>query len=78
MMIYEPKPNEQTFSIRPIGVKYICEYCGEGEMKFINDDFFAIMSSTDSNPSMRKHRCDKCNGELFLPKVYPYIEWIID
>ena len=74
MHLYEPKEHEKTFGIAPIGVKYICEYCGEGEMKL------------DHNPESRKmeeqyssilynHICTSCRKSLLLPEIYPKIEW---
>lgn len=71
------KQNEEAFALTPVGVKYTCEHCHEGEMKVV------VNSPDEPNPvplglggNMRRHRCDKCNGELFLSKVYPYIEWL--
>jgi ssDNA-binding Zn-finger/Zn-ribbon topoisomerase 1 len=64
--------HEKLFNVRPIGVKYICEYCGEGEM--IVDTSSIIINNT-TNPTMIRHKCNKCNGTLLLPKSYPYIYW---
>ena len=69
--MYQPKPNEAVFNIRPIGVKYICEHCHEGEMKLIMGPF-----EIPEYANMFKHTCNKCGGELYLPRIYPYIEWI--
>ena len=65
---YTPKEHEELFDIKPIGVRYICEYCNEGEMIY---DRTVIIDQL-----LKKHTCNHCNGELLLPKVYPYIEWI--
>jgi len=67
------KPNERPFQILPIGIKYECEYCHEGEMEVINE---SITFSSEFETPMRKHICSKCNKEMLLPKAYPYIEWI--
>lgn len=69
--MYQPKPNEAVFNIRPIGIKYICEHCGEGEMVRNPNGLLRM-----SNPPLIPHHCTKCDGELLLPKTYPYIEWI--
>ena len=63
----ELKSYEKEFNIKPMGVKYICEYCNEGEMKF--------SAPNNEYESLYNHICDKCNGELSLPKIYPYIKW---
>ena len=65
---YEPKPHEKIFGVRPIGVKYICESCSDGEMK-------SDPESTLRMPNMYPHKCTKCGFTMMLPKVYPYIEW---
>jgi len=70
--MYQPKEHEATFSVKPIGVKRICEHCGEGEM--VRDHKSQIMLM--SNPPLIAHVCTKCGGKLNLPKVYPYIEWV--
>jgi predicted RNA-binding Zn-ribbon protein involved in translation (DUF1610 family) len=72
--MYKPKENEEIFEIKPIGVRYICEHCGIGEMKLATDNIMGISMLTDLS-LMRKHRCTHCNGELLLTKTYPYIEW---
>lgn len=74
--MYQPKPNEAVFNIRPIGVKYICEHCGEGEMRAVPEDDGAIVWQGTPRSRLIRHRCNKCKGELRLPKTYPYIEWI--
>ena len=73
-MSFVPNEHEETFKVTPIGVKYICEFCGKGEMIAVNDEPVVIPAANMA--FMIKHRCNKCNGELMLPKTYPYIEWI--
>lgn len=73
--MYQPKENEITFNVRPIGVKYICEHCGKGEMKLVCDPLNPFPKISSLDPLM-KHRCTECNKELLLPKIYPYIEWV--
>lgn len=65
--------HEERFNIRPVGIKYRCEFCGEGEMKVSDDARTFILTS---NPPMIKHICTKCGKDMLLPKSYPYIEWI--
>ena len=73
-------PHEETFEIRPVGIRYRCEFCHEGEMKYENDQPVMIedLSLKSSKPRMHTHRCTKCNKTMLLPKIYPYIEWICE
>ena len=61
--------NEERFQIKPEGVRYICEFCNEGEMKFAPE-------RQEDNGPLYTHVCTKCNKEMLLQKVYPYIDWI--
>jgi hypothetical protein len=69
--------HERSFNVHPVGVKYICDYCGEGEM-VVDTDEERVYVPTDRNKFMIKHKCTKCGKSLLLPKSYPYIEWIPD
>lgn len=69
--MFVPGEHEETFDVKPIGVRYKCEYCGKGEMKVVTDNAITLQYNT-----MIKHKCTECGGELLLPKMYPYIEWI--
>lgn len=71
--MFQPSEHERTFPIKPIGVKYICEFCGEGEMKVSEDARTFVLTS---NPPLIKHVCTKCGKEMLLPKSYPYVEWV--
>ena len=69
--MFKAGPHEETFDITPIGVKYICEFCNEGEM--VRDTSQTVLMS---DPPMFQHICTKCGKTMILPKVYPYIEWV--
>ena len=69
--MYEPKEHEVLFGITPVGVKYICEFCNEGEMKA---DASQVMHPAGQIP-MFPHTCTKCGKSMQLPKVYPYVDW---
>jgi len=66
-------PHEETFELKPIGIRYICEFCNEGEM--IHDSNEPVMVELAMKPNLFKHHCSKCGKIMHLPKVYPYIEW---
>lgn len=68
----ELKPNEEMFDISPVGIRYKCEICGEGEM--IVDSSNPVILAT--KPALFPHICNKCGAKMSLPKSYPYIEWI--
>lgn len=65
---YDPKNNEEIFEVYPIGVRYKCEFCKDGEQRFDVD------SKTDNK--LFPHKCTKCGKGMLLPKIYPYIEWL--
>lgn len=69
------RPNEEAFEVRPIGIRYICEHCHEGEMVVDNSDG-QFLNTVLTNPPLIPHRCTKCGGTLMLPRSYPYIEWV--
>ena len=71
--MYEPKEHEQLFGVRPIGVKYICEFCNEGEMKYQAPEY---VNAVFEEPHLYPHACTKCGKTMRLPKMYPYIEWM--
>lgn len=73
--MFQPGEHERSFPIKPVGVKYICEFCGEGEMKVSGDARTLILTS---NPPLIKHVCTKCGKEMLLPKSYPYVEWVTE
>ena len=64
--------NEKLFNVRPVGIRYICELCGKGEMKVDTSPDAQILMS---NPPLIPHVCTSCGGKMSLPKQYPYIEW---
>lgn len=63
-------PHEESFDVKPVGVRYICEFCNKGEMKYYNPDSAVV------NMPMIPHKCTECGKIMHLPKLYPYIEWI--
>lgn len=69
--MFTPKEHEETFNVKPIGVKYICEFCNEGEMKTVAGSEVKM-----GFPPMFDHKCTKCGKTMLLPKMYPYIEWV--
>lgn len=73
--MYTPAKNEQLFEVHPIGVRYTCELCGEGEMRATTAD---PVSPIGGGAPLYAHMCTKCNGTMLLPKTYPYIEWNAD
>lgn len=72
----ELKPHEEAFEITPIGVRYRCESCEDGEMRF---DPQAMEQEAMLMPMMQvpmfPHVCTKCGAKMKLPRQYPRIEW---
>ena len=65
--MYKAKEHEELFEVKPIGVRYICEFCNEGEMIY--------SASSNTVQALYPHKCSKCHKDMMLPKIYPYIEW---
>jgi len=72
-MAYIPKEHEFVFKPIPIGVGYTCEFCNEGEL--IHDVSIVADPNTPVGSNLFPHKCSNCNRVMWLPKVYPYIEW---
>ena len=70
--------HERAFPIKPVGVKYICEICNDGEQIAVSDVSVGIKMMEGQQRPMILHRCNKCGKEMSLPKSYPYIEWDIE
>lgn len=70
------KPHEELFEIKPIGVRYICEFCNEGEMIYKNEQPLFV-EALNNQPILHHHVCNKCGNSMQLPKMYPYVEWTV-
>ena len=68
---YQPTGNEETFEVQPLGIRYKCEFCNNGEQIYKRSDNQNVPSS-----NLYLHECNKCGKTMFLPKIYPYIEWL--
>lgn len=66
--------HEVPFNVIPIGIKYICDHCHNGDMVPISDDFTTVFPI--NGKLQIKHYCKNCGSQKVLPKIYPYIEWI--
>lgn len=60
---------ECDFKVEPIGVKYMCDKCSDGEMIFTQNSIWNII------PPQYEHKCDSCGGVLMLEKKYPIIKY---
>lgn len=68
------KEHEEAFELKPVGIRYICEFCNEGEMIYDSSENVVIVPLNRS--TMIPHKCNKCGKDMKLPKTYPYIEWV--
>lgn len=66
--------HEEMFELKPIGIRYRCEFCNDGEMIASNSE--TLIVEYGGGPYMRTHTCNKCGKSMKLPKTYPYIEWV--
>lgn len=71
----EFKPQERPIRLLPVGVKYTCEFCNDGEMKFDNSQLVGIPEQ-GVIPTLFPHLCSRCGKSMLLPKIYPYIDWV--
>lgn len=60
---------EKEFDVKPVGVKYICDACKNGEMKPIGK------MKTYENHAGFVHECDSCKTEMELRDRYPLIRY---
>jgi hypothetical protein len=67
----ELKPHEEQFKITPVGIRYICEFCNDGEMRVDTNGEVKM-----TNPPLIPHKCTKCGKTMYFNKQYPYIEWV--
>ncbi|MCM1222626.1 MAG: hypothetical protein NC548_50005 [Lachnospiraceae bacterium] len=73
----ELKPNERAEQLFPVGVKYICEFCGEGEMTVQRNKLATLgVSMRPDGPMLFPHVCSHCGKEMQLPEPYPKLEWV--
>lgn len=59
---------EETFAVKPVGVKYICDSCRKGEMLPTGKNYW-------SNPPQFEHECNQCGGKINLEEKYPLIRY---
>lgn len=69
----ELRPHEERFDVKPIGIRYICEFCNEGEMIFTGRR--GTIVNVEPPKFLFQHRCNKCGKTMDLPRSYPYVEW---
>ena len=68
------KEHEEAFELKPVGIRYTCEFCNEGEMIYDSNNPFSLQEF--GHTRMISHKCNKCGKDMKLPKTYPYIEWV--
>lgn len=72
------RPHEEAFTLHPVGIRYRCEFCNEGEMIASSELETIVLTDPPQLPYLHKHVCNKCGKEMMLPHKYPYIEWLGD
>ena len=60
---------EKSYEVKPVGIKYVCDRCNEGEMQVSG----SIMLMT--NPPKFPHKCNICSFEKNFTVKYPYIAY---
>ncbi|OUB49894.1 hypothetical protein [Bacillus thuringiensis] len=60
---------EEKFEVKPVGVKYICDSCNQGEMVPTNN-----IKMFEKNIEYI-HKCSRCGAERGLNNKYPLIRY---
>lgn len=60
---------EEMYAVEPIGIKYICDTCGKGEMFSTGKNDWTI------NPPQFEHLCSNCSQKEFLKEKYPLVRF---
>ncbi len=60
---------EKHIEVKVQQVKYICDYCGKGEMKHTGETLL-------SYPPQHIHICDNCGRGGRYSCIYPNIEYV--
>lgn len=60
---------EEIFDVKPIGIRYVCDYCGKGEMVPTGKNDWSV------NPPKLEHMCKKCEFKMILNEKYPLIRY---
>lgn len=60
---------EKEYFVIPVGVKYICNFCGGGEMIPTNKNNWSV------DPPNFEHKCNNCGKEILLNEKYPTIRY---
>lgn len=75
-MGFKPSEYEDLSLLVPVAVNYRCEICCLGHVVADPNEPMILELSNPPKMKLRRHICDRCGGELMLPKSYPYIEWM--
>ena len=75
MTDYKLKEHEVMVPLQPIGIKYKCEYCNQGDMIAMPNRAPKMPIAPGGKPLIY-HKCTKCGKEMLLTEVYPKIEWM--
>lgn len=76
-MAYKPSKNEKVLRVYPIGIRYTCEFCKTGEVRYDPSKQQPMDMIPGAVPNLFPHVCQNpdCGKISMLPKIYPCIEW---
>ncbi|MBM7835701.1 hypothetical protein [Clostridium sardiniense] len=60
---------EKETLVKSILVKYICDYCNEGNVIPTGENYW------EYNPPKFEHKCTKCGKRILLNDKYPLIRY---
>jgi uncharacterized protein (DUF983 family) len=63
---------EREFEVEPVGIAYVCDSCGQGEMVSAEAETTA---AEEARQAGYRHRCTSCGQEDTLAESYPTIRF---
>jgi len=60
---------EQKFEVKPVGVAYVCDACGEGEMQQVGKLHY------EAEKVLFPHTCNHCGHKQDFYEKYPLVRF---
>lgn len=62
---------EEVYSVKPVGVKYNCDFCKKGEMLPTGKNVWS------TEPPQFEHECTHCYAKILFDEKYPLIRYAL-
>jgi DNA-directed RNA polymerase subunit RPC12/RpoP len=70
------KMPEKEIPLRQVGVSYVCDKCGKGEMVYKMLNVGIVLATSFEQEPCWIHVCNHCSSEAELKEKYPTVRWI--